>query len=268
MGVPLFSVKDVSFLYGPTAVLKDVALDVFAGEMVGLIGPNGAGKSTLVRLLAGYLTPAAGTIRFHDRELKTYEPKTLSRHIATLPQNVDVPFPYTVQEFVAMGRHPFSRRRFSYEEDDDRTVSMTLDMLGLSHLRGREMGTLSEGERQKAYLAQCIAQEPAVLLLDEPVSHLDIRHQLRTMEWLEELHGEGLSIVMVLHDLNLAAEFCTRIILLADGRVFADGTPEETLTYENIEAVYETVVVVRRNPYSGKPFVMPVSKRCLNLSSP
>jgi iron complex transport system ATP-binding protein len=268
MSEALFSARALSFAYGGHPVLDDVTLDIFPGELVGVIGPNGAGKSTLLRVLAGSLAPGKGSVRFLGDALKEGDPRALARKIAMLPQSLDTPFPYSVEEFVTMGRYPYSEGRFSYGDEDRRIVAMTLEMLDLNHLSGRPVNALSEGERQKVYLAQCIVQEPRALLLDEPVSHLDIRHQLRTMEWLDELHGEGLTVVMVLHDLNLAAEFCSRIVLLSGGRVFADGTPEETLTYGNIEAVYETVVVVRRNPYSGKPFIVPVSKKYLTLSYP
>lgn len=150
MGEALFSLNDLSFGYDHRSmVLQDIVLQIFAGEMVAVIGPNGAGKSTLLKVLAGYLSPVSGTVRFLDRELKEYEPRSLARQIATLPQSLDTPFPYSVEEFVTMGRYPYGQGRFSYGHDDREIVSMTLEMLGLTQLRNREVNTLSEGSGRR-----------------------------------------------------------------------------------------------------------------------
>ncbi len=260
----LFHLEQVFFAYGTRDVLAGVSFHVEQGEMVAVIGPNGAGKSTLLRILSGYLRPREGTVLFRGRKIDEYEPKDLARQVATLPHGLDVPFSYSVEEFVLMGRYAHSGGGFFYDPEDRAEVSRVMATLGLNHLGGRSMDALSEGERQQVFLAQCLAQGPDVLLLDEPVSHLDIRHQLRTLELLEGLHGQGLTILMILHDLNLAAEFCSRIILLSGGTIHADGPPEAVLTFGNIEAVYESVVVVRENPISRRPFILPVSKKFLS----
>lgn len=260
---PLLSITGVSFRYGAQVVLKDIDLDVEQGEVIGIIGPNGAGKSTLLKLIAGYLSPDEGSITFWGRLLKDYNRRTLARHISTLPQSLDMPFPYTVEEFIVMGRYPYDRRNFSYGAEEKGMVSGIMDTMNIGHLAGRQINALSEGERQKIYLAQCIVQDPEMLLLDEPVSHLDIKHQMRVLEVLEGLQTKGLTILMVLHDLNLASEFCSRIVLIARGSVYATGSPATTLTYENIEKAYDTVVIVRENPLSKKPFVIPVSGKYL-----
>jgi iron complex transport system ATP-binding protein len=262
-GRDLFTLEEVAFVYGTQAVLSGISFPVEEGEMVAIIGPNGAGKSTLLRILSGFLKPTAGTVRFRGKEVGGYEPKELARLVATLPHGLDIPFSYSVEEFVLMGRYTHSGGGPFYDPADHREVARAMAMVGIGHLGGRRMDALSEGERQRVLLAQCLAQTPHVLLLDEPVSHLDIRHQLRTLELLEDLHGQGLTILMILHDLNLAAEFCSRIILLSKGRVYADGPPEAVLNYENIEAVYESVVIVRENPISRRPFILPVSRKFL-----
>ncbi len=258
----VFSLRNVSFSYGLLEVLQDVSADVRSGEMVAIIGPNGAGKTTLLRLLAGYLKPQHGSIELFGRDIHSYEKRILAQLVATLPQGITNVFPYTVEEFIAMGRYPHLESRLT-QRKDERTVQDVMDTMEIRHLRGRIVNTLSEGERQRVYLAQCIAQEPKVLLLDEPVSHLDIRHQMQTLELLGALNSKGLTILMILHDLNLASEFCSRILLLSAGRVFADGAPSATLTYQCIEEAYGTVVVVRDNPLSGNPFVLPVAKKYL-----
>ncbi|HUJ89297.1 MAG TPA: ABC transporter ATP-binding protein [Syntrophorhabdales bacterium] len=259
----LFSARNLSFGYGSAEILHDVNVDVQTGEMVGIIGPNGAGKTTLLRLLSGYLIPVSGAIELFNKDLRTYEKRMLAQLVATLPQAIETIFPYTAEEFILMGRYPHFDKRIGYGRGEAEVVREVMERIGIGQLSGRIVNTLSEGERQKVYLAQCIAQDPKVLLLDEPVSHLDIRHQMQTLELLTVLNEKGLTILMILHDLNLASEFCSRILLLSQGKVFADGTPEATLTYQHIEEAYGTVVVVRENPLSGKPLVLPVASKYL-----
>jgi iron complex transport system ATP-binding protein len=260
----VYSVRNVSFEYGSAKVLDGVHVDVHAGELVGVIGPNGAGKTTLLRLLSGYLMPGNGSIELFGNDLRTYEKRRLAQLVATLPQTIGTIFPYTAEEFILMGRYPHFAKRLGYDRGEAEIVKDVMERMGIGHLGGRIVSTLSEGERQKVYLAQCVAQNPRVLLLDEPVSHLDIRHQMQTLELLAGLNEQGLTILMILHDLNLASEFCSRILLLSRGRVSADGAPEATLTYQQIEESYGTVVVVRPNPLSGKPLVLPVAKKYLD----
>lgn len=259
----IFSAHTLAFRYGHDDVFRDVSFDIGAGEIIGIIGPNGAGKSTLLRLLAGYLRPNEGYIAFSGRDLRDYNKRALARHIATLPQAIDTPFSYTVEEFVIMGRYPHAPKGLCYTQNHLDFTHEVMEAMKIMHLRSRRLHTLSEGERQRAYLAQCLAQEPLALLLDEPVSHLDIKHQVETLDLLEGLHREGLTIVMVLHDLNLASDFCSRVMLLAKGALQAIGSPQTVLTFQNIEQAYDTVVIVRENPLSRKPFVIPVSRKYL-----
>jgi len=262
----LYSLRHVSYGYTHHEVLKEIDLDIHEGELIGIIGPNGAGKTTLLRVLSGYLTPQHGHVRFMGTDMGEYDRRILARYIATLPHSLDIPFSYTVEEFIVMGRYPHAGRLSIYGDHDREFVHDIMNIMHMESLYGRKIDTLSEGEKQKVFLAQCLAQDPKVLLLDEPVSHLDIRYQMLTLEILQHLHSEGLTILMVLHDLNLASEFCSRIILLSEGRIHTDGPPSTTLTYQNIEKVYNTVVLVRENPFSGKPFVIPVSKKYLDTS--
>lgn len=264
----LFSAQKITFRYNHHGAVDDVSFAIDQGEFMGLIGPNGAGKSTLLRLLAGFLKPSEGSMSFSGKNLNNYDRRELARNIATLPQLMDIPFSYTVEDLVLMGRYPHAQKGFLYGKKEVEFVKEVMDTMEISHLTGRRIDTLSEGERQKVFLSQCIAQDPKVLLLDEPVSHLDIRHQIQTLDMLDKLHSEGLTIVMVLHDLNLASEFCSRVMLLARGKVKSDGDPRMVLTFQNIEEAYHTVVIVKENPLSGKPFVIPVSKKYLEKQKP
>ncbi|HQI95210.1 MAG TPA: ABC transporter ATP-binding protein [Syntrophorhabdus sp.] len=263
MGDALFSVHGVVFNYDRYTAIDDITFTVNPGEFMGIIGPNGAGKSTVIRLLAGFLKPNKGFVAFSGKNLDKYEKRELAQNIATLPQATETPFSFTVEEFILMGRYPYAQKNWLYEKKEEEFVEYIIDTMEISHLRGRTIDTLSEGERQKVFLSQCLAQDPKALLLDEPVSHLDIRHQMQTFDVLEKLHNEGLTIIMVLHDLNLAAEFCSRLMLISKGRINADGDPKTVLTFQNIEEAYDTVVIVKENPLSGKPFVVPVSRKYL-----
>jgi len=174
----VYSARNISFAYGSLAVLHDVSSDVQSGEMVGIIGPNGAGKTTLLRLLSGYLLPGTGTVDLFGKDLRAYEKRRLAQLVATLPQMISTIFPYTTEEFILMGRYPHFDKRLGYGREEEEVVREVMGRMGIDQLSGRIVSTLSEGERQKVYLAQCIAQNPKVLLLDEPVSHLDIKHQM------------------------------------------------------------------------------------------
>jgi len=264
---PLFSVKNISFRYDHHTAIDNITFTVNHGEFIGIIGPNGAGKSTIIRLLAGFMKPNEGFIVFSGRNLQEYERRELAKNIATLPQATDTPFSFTVEELILMGRYPHAQKSFRYEKKEEEFARYVMETMEISHLHGRGIDTLSEGERQKVYLSQCLAQDPKALLLDEPVSHLDIRHQIQTFDVLEKLHNEGMTIIVVLHDLNIASEFCSRLILVSNGRIHADGNPKSVLTFQNIEKVYDTVVIVKENPLSGKPFVVPVSKKYLEKKS-
>jgi iron complex transport system ATP-binding protein len=259
----LFSANNIVFRYNHRTAIDNETFTIEKGEFMGVIGPNGAGKSTLLRLLAGFLKPSEGSIAFAGKNLNNYDRRELARNIATLPQLREIPFSYTVEDFILMGRYPHAQKGFFYGKKEEEFVDDVMDTMEISHLRERRIDTLSEGEQQKVFLSQCIAQDPRVLLLDEPVSHLDIRHQIQTLDVLEKLHGEGLTIIMVLHDLNLASEFCSRVMLISKGKIMSDSDPRLVLTFENIEEAYETVVIVKENPLSGKPFVVPVSKKYL-----
>lgn len=263
METSLFSASHVVFCYSHTTAIDDITFTVDQGEFVGVIGPNGAGKSTIIRLLAGFLRPNKGFVAFSGRNLDEYDRRELAQNIATLPQATDTPFSFTVEEFILMGRYPHAQKGFLYEKKEEEFVVDIMETMEISRLHGRRIDNLSEGERQKVFLSQCLAQDPKALLLDEPVSHLDIRHQIQTFDVLEKLHNEGLTIIMVLHDLNLASEFCSRVILLSKGKIHSDGDPRSVLTFQNIEKVYDTVVIVKENPLSGKPFIVPVSKKYL-----
>jgi iron complex transport system ATP-binding protein len=255
----VLSCEQVSFAYGAVEVLSAISCEISAGEIVGLLGPNGSGKSTLVRLMSGVRSPRAGRVIYAGRDLQSYSRDELARSIAVVPQETTIELPFSVLEVVLMGRSPYLGR-FGFERAHDLAVAQrAMEQTGVTSLATREIHALSGGERQRVILARALAQEPRVLLLDEPTAFLDIKHQVAVYDLIKQLsRKQGLAVVAILHDLNLAALYCDRLALLKAGRVFCQGTPDQVLTYVNIKAVYETEVYIDLNDLTGKMQVLPL----------
>ena len=252
----LFHLSSVSGGYGGEAIVRDVSLEIRKGDFLGILGPNGSGKSTLLRLMTRVLAPTQGRILFEGRDLSQWPLGEFCRRTAFVPQEAPTAFPFTVGEMALMGRTPHLNGLAFEGHHDHAAVKKALSLTDLLPLRNRRIDELSAGERQRAIVARALAQGPAALLGDEPTSHLDIGHQVRILDLMKTLcRGEGLTVVLVLHDLNMAAEYCDRIALLADGRIMKEGSPREALTREAIESVYKTPVVVDENPATGHPRV-------------
>ena len=246
----------VTAAYGPRVVLRDCSFAMGSGEIVAVVGPNGAGKSTLLRVLAGLLRPMAGSVALDGQDLTTFSRSAIARRIAVVPQIFDTLFPFTVREVVALGRTARLGAFGRASADDVAAVERAISELELGPLASRRIDRLSGGERQRAVLAMALAQETAVLLLDEPTVHLDPGHQLATLALLRDLAtSRQLAVCAVLHDLNLASAFASRIVALADGRIVREGTPLEVLDSQLVEAVFgHGLEVVARD---GRPAVVP-----------
>lgn len=250
----------LAFSYGSHRVIDAVSLTLGHGEMVGVIGPNGSGKSTLLRLLTGVLPPSHGVVRLNGRPLTEYSRRAIGRTIAVVPQETLIEFPFSVTEVVLMGRSPHLGG-FAFEGDRDLQVARAaMQRTGVLEFADRCIHELSGGERQRVILARALAQEAAVLLLDEPAAFLDIRHAVEIYDLLHDLQREGASILTVLHDLNLAALYCDRLALLKAGRLVQVGTPAEVITYRVLTEVYETEVYVDTNDITGAVNVLPLSR--------
>ncbi|MDP8217024.1 MAG: ABC transporter ATP-binding protein [Candidatus Kaelpia imicola] len=252
----ILELKNVSSGYKDKIVIKDINFKVKRGEFIGLIGPNGAGKTTLFKTLMGILRPDRGEILYGEMAIIDIPLKERARRIAFLPQIFETRFSYTVEEFIAMGRFPHQDGLSTYSKEDLERVKDVIGRFSLTDIRDRRIDELSGGELQRVLFAQSIAQDPELLLLDEPTTHLDIGHQLEIMNSLSDLNQEGLTVIAILHDLNISAEFCDRLILMDKGRVARDGEPSFVMDYNIIEEVYNARVVIRENPYSGKPFLI------------
>ncbi len=236
---PVLVADRVTIGYGERAIVTDATLSVAAGERIALVGPNGAGKSTLLRALTGLLTPRAGTIRLCGSPIGPLGQRAVARAIAVVPELAQLPFEMLVEEVVALGRLPHEPPLTGLRATDRLAVDAAIERVGVEHLRGRDARELSMGERQLVFIAVAVAQSAPILILDEPTAHLDIRHQVETMELLVDLNErDGTTIVAVLHDLALAAHFFPRIVVMVDGRIVADGPPATTLDGEAIRSVF------------------------------
>ncbi|MEI8011469.1 MAG: ABC transporter ATP-binding protein [Candidatus Omnitrophota bacterium] len=253
----MLKVSGLTCGYGQKVIISGVDLDVKGGEFFGLIGPNGSGKTTLLRALSREIKPMSGEIVLDGKKLGDIPARDLARRITVVSQLVPTA-DMTVEEFVLLGRLPYFKNMQFMETKHDVAVAVkSMELTDSLRLRDKPLRHLSGGERQLAAIARALTQEPRLLLLDEPTAHLDITHQVAVMDLLRKLVREiHVTVVMVLHDLNLASEYCGRMALLSKGCVFLTGTPEDVIDYRVIEEVYKTIVVVNKNPISGKPNVL------------
>ena len=248
----------ISFSYNGAWVLRDVTFEIQTGDFVGLIGPNGSGKTTLLKLIDDILQPLEGTIRIHGTSVRQMKREALAKIVSVVPQESPMIFPFMVQEVVLMGRAPhLGKWRFEGEKDFA-IVRRAMEMTDTLALSGRNMNRLSGGERQRVLIARALAQEPQLMLLDEPTAFLDIRHQVEFFNLIKTLNmNQSLTVMAVTHDINLASLYCDRIILLKEGRIRVSGRPAEVITGDHIQAVYDTPVTVDQHPVTGLPRVTP-----------
>ena len=258
---PIVDVRGVTFAYGARPVLEDVSFSARSGEFVGLLGPNGAGKSTLVRLVAGLASPSRGTVALTGVDPAAAPRRLVAQRCALVPQEPRIAWPFTVREAVMMGRAPHQGLLALPSRLDAGAVEGALQACDLVHLADRRLDALSGGERRRVFFARALAQEPRVLLLDEPTAFLDLGHQVAAMRMAQVAARGGLCVVAVLHDLNLAAATCDRLVVLSRGRVVAEGSPGDVLTAERVREVWETPVWRGENADTGAPVVLPAIPR-------
>jgi iron complex transport system ATP-binding protein len=259
-----FEIKDFSCGYPGRFVLQDISFEIEKGEFVGIIGPNGSGKTTLFRGISGELPVISGYSKLKGTVIQKMNLREKAQNIAVVTQNIEVGN-MTVEEYVLMGRIPYqSQFQFFESREDIEIAEKYMVLTGVAGLRDKNMNALSGGEQQLAGIARALTQEPQLLLLDEPTSHLDITHQVQILNLIRRLSENlGLTVLMIIHDLNLAGEYCDSLIMLQKGSLRKMGSPHEVLNYQDIEAVYDTIVITRTNPVSAKPVVFLVSEKTL-----
>jgi iron complex transport system ATP-binding protein len=258
-GRATLNAQRLTFSFNGTPVLNQVDLRLEPGCITGVIGPNGAGKSTLVRLLSRLLTPASGQIWLNGRELSSWRPAEIARVLAVVPQDPELPAAFSAWELVLMGRTPYLGYLGHESEQDCEIARRAMEETNTWRLAHRLISQLSGGERQRVVIARALAQEPRILLLDEPTAHLDINHQVETLTCIGRLVKERqLAALAIFHDLNLAAQYCDELVLLQRGRIVAQGPPNRVLTPPAIREVYGVNVEVISHPQNGLPVVCPI----------
>ncbi|MFE0462024.1 ABC transporter ATP-binding protein [Kitasatospora sp. NPDC058965] len=250
--------RSLSLRYGDRTVVRDLDLTLPGGAVTAVVGPNACGKSTLLRGLARLLDPAAGTVTLDGADLHRMPARTLARRLGLLPQQPVTPEAITVEALVRLGRYPHQRLLSPWSAADQAAVESALARTGTAELRGQPVDRLSGGQRQRAWIALTLAQDTDLLLLDEPTTFLDLRHQLDVLELVAELHRDlGRTVVMVLHDLGQAARYADHLVVLDRGRPAAAGPPAEVLTAELVERVFQVPCRVVPDPETGTPLVVP-----------
>ena len=259
------NVKQLAYTYGRTPVLEDISFTVTKGDFFIIIGPNGSGKTTLLKLLSGIYKTRSGSIAVEGKPLQTYASKNLAKTIAYVPQMIRTDFPFTVREVVLMGRSPHLGMLGLEDRKDMDLAREAMGFTEVAHLADRRLNQLSGGECQRVYIARAICQQTRIILLDEPTASLDLAHQVRIMDLMEKLQNQrGITVVMVSHDVNLAAMYGSRLLLLKEGRVLRMGTPGDVMNYATLEDAYGCRLLVDDNPMGGFPRVTLVPERFIN----
>jgi len=254
-------IRNLDFNYEKELILNDLSLTIEEGKFISIIWPNGSGKSTLLKTLANLYKPKAGTITLNNKNINSFNKKHLERIMALVPQDTVIDYDFTVEEIVMMGRYPY-KGRFERESDKDRSITKeVLELTNTYYLRKRPITEISGGERQRVIIARALAQEPSIILLDEPTSNLDINHQIEILNLLKDLNrNKKTTVVLVIHDINLAARYSDEIILLHEGRVLGQGSPEKIITKSKIEKVYKMEVAIEKNKFTKAIYVTPLGR--------
>lgn len=248
-------VNEINCHYGAHEIIKNLTYEFPQGSFVGIVGPNGSGKSTLLNTLARTLQPQTGAVLLNEKDIFKIPSKEVAKSVGVVPQNTMINFDFTAFEVVLMGRNPYLSR-FGWESDYDFEVAeKAMEATRTSYLKEKSIGDLSGGERQRVVISRALAQEPEILLLDEPTSHLDINHQIEILQLLQELNKKNITIVIVIHDLNLAMQYCKELILLKAGKIYCAGLVEKVITEANIEAVFGIKVSISKHPALQLPSI-------------
>ncbi|MFA5577100.1 MAG: ABC transporter ATP-binding protein [Tissierellaceae bacterium] len=256
----VIDVKDLQFGYRSEKVIDDLSFMINRASLVSLIGPNGSGKSTIIKLLSNIYRPWKGKIFLEGQDINSYKRKELARKIALVPQNTIINYEFTVEDIVLMGRYPHKKRFQREDEEDLRIAHRAMEDTNTLHLKDKIVTEISGGERQRVIIAKALAQNPSIILLDEPTAHLDLNHQIEVLNLLRNLNKEkGTTIIIAIHDINLATIYSDEIFMLSSGKIVDKGRPEEVITKGNIEFVYNLEVAIDRNKYTNSLSITPIN---------
>ena len=268
MDAEFFQIRNYSCGYGQKFRISDINFTIHKGQFAGIIGPNGSGKTTLFRGITNELKSLSGKITLEGNDLGKMSYKEKARNIAIVTQHIEQE-PIKVYDYVLLGRIPYQSRFTFFESVKDHALAEKyMKLTDVWRFKDKLMSELSGGEQQLAGIARALTQEPKLLLLDEPTAHLDITHQVQVLNLIQRLNKQlGLTVLMIIHDLNLAGEYCNYLVMMNKGKIYLKGEPKDVLTFQSIEDVYNTVVVTRTNPISNKPVVFLVSEQVLKKDS-
>ena len=250
-------IENINLDYGPRSVIRDFSFQLYPGELLGLVGPNGCGKTSVIKSLSRILTPRSGRILLDGKDLRGIVRSELARIIGVVPQNPSLPETFTVFEVVILGRNPHMGLLSGETARDIAIVRQAMERTGITHLAKRRIGELSGGEKQRVTIARVLAQEPQVILMDEPTANLDIAQQMDILDLITGMcHEKNTASLIAIHDLNIAAQYCSRIIMLKDGELYAEGTPSEVITADNVREVFGADTTIYPHPENNLPMVL------------
>lgn len=253
--------KDLDLSYGKKPIVKDVNMDIKRGEIVTMIGPNGSGKSTVIKALSRYLKPQRGQVLLENEDIFSLKTKQVARKVAVLPQMKNIPEDFSVETLVGYGRYPHLRFRQRFSKEDYEMIEWALKKTDLLKFKERHLNNLSGGEKQRAWIAMCLAQKPEILILDEPTTFLDISYQLELLDLIKELNESmGLTIIMVLHDINQAARYSNKLYAIKDGRIHSFGRPQDLLNEDFLKDVYKIKADVFQDNKHSCPYFIPLKR--------
>ena len=262
---PAIKSSKISHAFTGHPVLKNISFSVGKGEFFIIIGPNGSGKTTLLKIFAGLLRPPEGQVEIFGRPIGNYRQKSLARTLAMVPQQLPLDFPFTVAEAVLMGRAPYHGALGIESEEDFAIAKQAMAFTEVEHLSDRRLDQLSGGEQQRVFIARAICQQPQIMLLDEPTASLDLAHQVRIMDLMERLKAEkGVTVIMVSHDINIAAMYADQLLLLKAGQILSIGLPQEVLSFQNLEESYGCRLLVDESPLGDFPRITLVPGKFLD----
>jgi iron complex transport system ATP-binding protein len=248
----LLEIKNLSFNVGERKILNDINFSVRDGEIVGIIGPNGAGKTTFLKSINGIIEEIKGEILFNGKNIKEYDKKNLARHISFMNQNTNVGFDFSCLDIVVLGRYPYLKRFQEYSDEDREKAKKYMEKTNTLKFQDRMITELSGGERQRVLFAKTLTQESELILLDEPTASLDMKYEEEIFSIISQMREERKSVIAIIHNLRVAMKYCTRLILLNDGKIIGDGTPQEIVTEKNLRDIYGVEAKVYRNTFNNE----------------